>query len=310
MSPEEFKNRQIAFWQSLSIEEKTDRARKWKSSLNCMGEAELLAWVVSLGLDAYSRTIDGKTIGVFVPSKNIGLSFNPLYISSEAAGTPRKTQLDKTQFFKSHGIRIIHIFEHIWRDHQDQVKSYIRSALGANANRIGARKCELREVDKKTAAAFLAKTHIQASSQSTKLALGLYYNNELLALATFGVHHRDRNKWVLNRFAGATNWTVSGGLSRLAKEGARRLGDIITWADLSLSDAVGYLNSGWVLEESLPDDYFYTDFENVTSKQSRKKGSVHTPEGMTEHQHAVSSGWYRIYDCGKLRLRFRNPLTP
>jgi hypothetical protein len=307
----------------MSSEEKNAHVKNWQTAPGgSKAELEVLAWVQSLGLEAYKYHLDGKELDVFIPSKNLAIEYNGLYSHSEtidvgcqvngtdirakSIGRPKNYHKEKSDYFKSKGIRIIHLFEHIWRDRNEQVKSYIRSALGANENRIGARKCELKEVDSKEARAFLEKTHIQGAARHMTLALGLYYQDNLVALATFGVHHRDKTKMVLNRFAGATNWTVSGGLSRLTKEGAKRLGDIITWADLSLSDASGYINAGWIAEEELIPDYFYTNFVDVTSKQSRKKAAVNTPAGMTEHQHALLSGWFRIFDCGKLRLRFKN----
>lgn len=288
-------------------------------------ELEILTWVQSLGLEAHKYRLEDKEIDIFVPSKNIGIEYNELYwhteiveevkdeqgnviIKAKPCGKPTYYHRDKTQFFKERGIRIIHVWEHIWRDRQEQIKSYIRSALGANEHRIGARKCELKEVGKEETKTFLESTHIQGASQNIKLSLGLYYQNELLALATFGRHHRQTGGIVLNRFCGKTNWTVSGGLSRLTKEGFKRLGPILTWADLSLSDAQGYINSGWVFEEGLSADYTYYHpaTGRVCSKQSRKKKCVNTPEWMTEWEHAKREEWYRFTDCGKVRMIY-NP---
>ena len=66
----------------------------------------------------------------------------------------------------------------------------------------------------------------------------------------------------------------------------------------------GYERAGWVTEETLKPDYFYTDLIEVISKQSRRKSAVNTPEGLTERDHALLDGLFRVYDCGKIRYRF------
>ena len=81
--------------------------------------------------------------------------------------------------------------------------------------------------------------------------------------------------------------------------------DIISWCDLRWSEGNGYLKAGWEEDGILKPDYIYTNFKKVFSKQSRKKSNVNTPEGMTEHEHALHDGLYRIYDCGKIRFIYR-----
>jgi hypothetical protein len=233
----------------------------------------------------------------------MGIEYNGLYWHSECAKEDNNYHLKKTEFFAEQGIRIIHIFEHEWRDRQSQVKSFLRSALGSNQNRVGARKCELLPVSTKEADKFLETYHIQGAGKYRE-AIGLYFNNMLLSLATFGFHHRKAGVWTLNRFASMEGWTVQGGLSRLSSEGSRRFGSLISWADCRWSAGNGYERAGWAVEEILRPDYFYTDFFQVFSKQSRKKELVGTPEDMTEHAHALFDGLYRVYDCGKIRYRY------
>lgn len=60
-------------------------------------------------------------IDIFIPSKNIGIEFDGLFWHS----TERKSEfnlLDKTEFFKSRGISIIHIFEDEWDNNKDIIK--------------------------------------------------------------------------------------------------------------------------------------------------------------------------------------------
>lgn len=275
-------------------------------------EIEILNWInQELSISgSKKRFFDEKTnkdleIDIFIPSINVGIEYNGLYWHSELYKS-KNYHINKTNFLKKHNIRLIHIFEHLWRDRNFQFKSFLRSALGKNENKIGARKCKLKLVDIKESRNFLDQYHIQGKTNNIKLAIGLYNGDDLLALATFGAHHRKGKKIVLNRFVCKENWTVSGALSRLTKYASNYFKeDIVTWADNSISEGNGYLKSGWELEEILKPDYFYTNGKNVFSKQSRKKSIVKTPDGITEHEHALLDGLFKVYDCGKTRFIYK-----
>lgn len=98
--------------------------------------------------------------------------------------------------------------------------------------------------------------------------------------------------------------TVLGGLSKLCKNAYKLHGDFITWVDRRMSDGENWINCGWKTVSTLKPDYFYINSNNgtIVSKQSRKKKTVNTPEGMTEREHAYSDGVYRVYDCGKIKM--------
>lgn len=266
------------------------------------GETDVMNWIKNdLNIHCEKTKIGRFEIDVFIPEVNIGIEYNGLYWHSEAHKTP-SFHLRKTNYLKKCGVRVIHVFEHIWRDRNKQIKNYIISAIGKNQHKIGARKCELKEVDIKEARAFINENHIQTSPPNIKLAVGLFFEEKMVCMASFGSHHRSRNKIVMNRLASLPGYSVSGGISKIMKYASEYFKeDIITWSDNSISTGDGYIKSGWEKEKTLSPDYFYTNNIKVFSKQSRKKSAVNTPEGMTEHQHALNDGLLRVYDCGKTR---------
>lgn len=265
-------------------------------------ELEILSWVTQdLGLAARKHRDGGQEIDIYIPELKIGIEYNGLYWHSEAR-KDKLYHLNKTEHFKKQGIRVIHVFEHEWRDRGAQVRSFLRSALGCNKVRIGARKLIYREASYAEAKALLEITHIQGAPQSVDCAVGGYLGDRLVVLATFGKHHRDSSKTVLNRFVTAEDHTVSGALSKLTRMGVERFGKIVSWCDLRWSSGNGYIKAGWVAEEILKPDYFYTDFSLVYNKQSRMKSVVGTPGEMTEKEHAIADGLFRVYDCGKIRF--------
>lgn len=278
--------------------------------MSSKGERELLEYVKSLGIDCgpgYFGGSDPKQIDIKIKDLNIAIEFNGSYWHSEANKNIHKNyHLDKMNIAAKYGYKMLQFFDFEWDERQEQVKSFLRSALGKNDIKVYARKTQIIELDKKEAKDFLDKYHILGSCNFIK-AFGLKYNDEMTCLATFSYNHRNPKKeFVLNRFVGKTNINVIGGLSKITSHAVKEFGCIKTWIDLRWSDGNNWFTGGWILEEQLRPDYFYYDTKNgkIISKQSRQKKKMKTPEGMTEYQHSLQDGLVRIFDCGKLRLRF------
>ncbi len=273
-------------------------------------QLSLFEFIESLGVKA-SYNVRGilpgnKELDIYIPDLKIAIELNGAYRHSEICGRDRHYHLDKLKQCELLGIKLIQIFDFEWNDSRDNVKSFLKSKLGKNSIRIYARKTEVRLVPKKEASEFLNKYHIQGSPGSFHQAFGLYFKNELVALSTVGKHHRNNQDWVLTRFVGKDDVTVTGGLSRLISAIKAEYGSIITWVDRRISDGQSWVNLGWKTEDVLPPDYFYYTLSNgkVVSKQSRKKSVVNTPVDMTELEHAKLDGLTRVWDCGKIRLRY------
>ena len=270
-------------------------------------EGELQSFLDSIGVSANKEKIDGVEVDLLAPKEKIAIEYNGLYWHSEEFGRGSKYHLKKTEHCRANGIRLIHIREDLWNTRKNQVQSFLRSSFGKNENKIYARKCKVVSIDKMEAGSFLDDVHIQGRDRRASICLGLYCKGELVSVCTISKHHRNNKEWVLSRFASKHNHTVVGGLSRLTKHAMNVIdtGALITWADRSLSEGSGYISAGWELEGILRPDYAYVKGNKVVSKQSRKKSNVGTPEGMTEREHAVNDGLYRIWDCGKLKLTFK-----
>jgi hypothetical protein len=166
-------------------------------------------------------------------------------------------------------------------------------------------------IESSVANEFVERYHVQGAYKKGLLfSVGVFSGDELLMVATFGLHHRNNKDVVLNRLVSKADVTVVGGLGRLSKFASGFCKqEIVTWADRCLSEGEGYLAAGWVKGEISKPDYFYaTRNNNVVSKQSRKKSAVKTPEGMTEREHALRDGLVRVWDCGK--IRFAYPYSP
>lgn len=278
-------------------------------------QKELLSWVQEFYPTAVFRSKpllinpnNALDVNVFIPEIKVAIKLIPLIFNPDE---DKKTNLNNMNTANSLGIRILHIFEDEWKENQKQVKSYLKSVINKNEIRLFARKVNLKEVPKEEAKDFLNTYHIQGATKF-EIAFGLYHNNELMAVTTGGMHHRQNHEhvFVLNRLAFKENVSIAGGSSRLLKHliaYAKQQGysKLLSWSDNRFSEGNVYNNIGFILEDSHGADYSYIKGETRVSKQScqkkhlMKKGAKGTMEDNTEEELAATLGLYRTWDCGK-----------
>ena len=68
----------------------------------------------------------------------------------------------------------------------------INNKLGIYNSKIFARKCIIKEISSFDTNKFIFENHIQGIRQA-KVKLGLFYNNELVSVMTFGAPNNDKN---------------------------------------------------------------------------------------------------------------------
>jgi hypothetical protein len=278
--------------------------KKYKRTRFCSnGEAEIAAYVESLGFKTTKKGSKSGEIDIYIPDLNLGIEYNGGYWHSETRGKGRSYHLDKLNLANSQGIDLLHIWDFWWLRRKEQVKNLLHSKLGLS-NRVYARKCSFLSITSEEAVDFVNKNHIQELKSKPILSLGAFYEGGLVSVATFSRHHRGLDEICLNRFCSSYGVTVVGGLSKFSKMASVHFQkEIVSWADRCISNARGYLSSGWKVVSILPPDYFYVDGQvKMYPKQSRQKSIVKTPEGMTEYEHALKDGLFRVWDCGKIKL--------
>jgi hypothetical protein len=279
-------------------------------------ENEIFDWLRSLDLNVEKNTRKWSSesrseIDFLLKDLNIGIEYCGLYWHTEEALTKYKknaklSHYEKMKLAEKEGIRLITIFEHEWLNRKDQVKNFLISVFNKNSIRIRASKCSVLEIPKKEASKFLDENHIQGSRKQSKVAYGLYYNNELVGVITGGLHHRDNTKFILDRLCFKTNYTVYGGSSKLLNkliEYAKNNGfdKIISWSDNRWSNGKVYNKLGFIKENELFPDYQYVKDHKVISKQKLKLSKEEKKLNLTERELRKKQGYKRIWDCGKIK---------
>ena len=277
-------------------------------------EAGLSEFITSLGVDVERnvRTLvpgRGLEVDIYVDSCRTAFEFNGLYWHSEQFRTSNY-HLDKTNLLKDQGIRLIQVWEDDWDLRRPIMEEHIRQVLGVSKlPKVSARATSIVHVSKIEARDFMTEFHIQGFVPSS-VYLGLQDESGLVAVGSF---KRSGSDYVLTRYATSAN--VRGGHSKIVTYFEREFsyGQLVTFADLALSNGNLYRQTGWVEDSLLPPDYSYI----VKGRRAHKFGyrlqkfetspDLQFVPGATERELAQLNGLLRLYDAGKIRFIKKHP---
>ena len=272
-------------------------------------------------IDSDRKILNGKEIDLLINDYNLGIEIDGNYYHSEiGGGKDKKYHINKTILATNKNIKLIHIFEDELLYKKDIVFSRLLNIFNLSKNKIYARKTEIREVDKKEAKIFLDNNHIQGNSID-KIRIGLYYNNELVSLMTFGKlrnvlgnKDKDKDSYELTRFCNKLNTSVIGSFSKLLKNFIKLNNPlkIITYADIRWSGIneleTVYYKNGFNFIKITPPNYWYLKVGEYNQRFHRfnYRKDVLVKQGndinKTEFEIMRDLGYDRIWDCGTLKF--------
>jgi hypothetical protein len=279
-------------------------------------QIELSNFLKSFNVDFESndrKIIQPLELDIYVPSKKLAIEFNGLYWHSEQH-KKCDYHLKKTEECESKGIHLLHIYEDDWLYKQDIVKSRLKSILGLNEQRIFARKCIIKELDNKTSSEFLNQNHLQGGGPNSKYRYGLFFENELVAVMTFGYNRFEKNKMELHRFANKLDSNVIGGASKLFKHFLRQniCTEIISYADRSWTmnnNKSVYEQLGFKLINKTVSGYSYI-INNKRFDRFKFRKSELIKDGFDSNKSEVEimneRGYYRIFNSGNLKFLYKS----
>lgn len=294
------------FWKATpnNILSKNSGCPKCAASLSTSkGEQELLNFIKK-EYKGYvvtnDRTIlEGKELDIVLPDRGLTIEYNGIYWHSSSR-VDKFYHLNKTKKVESIEYQLIHVFEDEWLLKKDIVKSRLRSLLGTTT-KIYARSCLVKEIG--FPKEFLEINHIQGCGTPSRINLGLYYAEELVAVMTFGIpRFTPGYSYELIRFCSLLDVTVVGGASKLLKYFRNNyIGSIVTYADRRWSTGKLYETLGFSYSHSSEPNYRY--YKGLTSI-SRYKCQKHllvangASSAMSESEIMESRGYLKVFDCG------------
>lgn len=251
------------------------------------------------------RTIlDGKEIDIFFPTELIGIECCGLYWHSElSAGRTEKYHYEKFAKCQEKNVKLITIFQDEWDLKRTQVCDRLRHLLKKSPDRIYARSCQIKETTTTQAKEFLNLHHIQGYI-SSKINLGLYYQEQLVAVMTFGnPRYIQQYQYEILRFASSTS--VVGAAGKLFSAFVKKFApaSVVSYSDNRWGTGEVYQKLNFQ-KQSETIGYFYTDYKqryNRTQFQKHKLIKEGADPSKSEWQIMQQQGYDRIWDCGQTR---------
>jgi len=267
-------------------------------------------------INVNNRTIISPLeLDILIPTYNIAFEINGTYWHNELYKNKNYHQ-NKFLECKKHNIRLIQIWQDEWLYKQDIVKSRLLSLFNKTENIVYARKCKIKQLKYKEISNFLEENHLQGTIR-TKLNYGLFYNDILISVMTFGKlrkslgQQHEQNSYELYRFCSKLNYNVIGGATKLLKHFIRTndVNKIITYSNLDWGIGNVYNKMDFKFNDYTSPSYYYiinglrSHRYNWTKYKLVKMGY---DKNKTEHEIMLSLGYYRIWTAGNAKWIWLN----
>ena len=190
--------------------------------------------------------------------------------------------------------------------------------INNNKKKIYARSCEVKEIKKKKIIdEFLNENHLQGTCRGQNIKLGLYYNNELVELMTFGKPiYNKKYEYELLRLCTKLGYFVIGGASKLFTYFKEKYcpNSIISYCDKSKFDGKIYNNLGFNLIDTTQPACHWCERHckiHITDNLLRKLGAdailgTSFDKGTSNEQIMLNNGFVQVYDCGQYVFEYKN----
>ena len=264
------------------------------------------------------KIISPLEIDIYIPDYNLAIEFNGSYWHSYGLNNLSPNQsdkffqknrhLDKTEKFESisENNQLFHIFENEWTDDtkRDIWKSIIKDKLKLN-QRIFAKNTIIKEVSSAEANKFIFENHIQGI-RNASIRIGLYVNNELLSIMTFGKPlNKSSEEYELIRFCNKKFTSVVGGASKLLKyfEKTYKPKSLLSYANRRWSKGNLYHKLGFELQSiSQPNKFIIKDnkiFNRIGFQKHKieEKFEIYD-SALSADENIINNGYRIIWDSG------------
>jgi len=262
--------------------------------------------------------LSGKELDFYIPTKKIALEYNGIYWHSEIGGKKNKVyHLNKLKKCIINGITLLQIQSDDWQNKTEIIKSIINNKLGNISNKIGARKCVIKEVDNIDSSTFLENNDLNGEDKSG-VKLGLYYKDELVSLMTLCKSKFNQQiEWEVSRYCCKLNTIIIGGISKIFKHFIKNYNpnSVVSFSDRRFFTGEVYSKLGFVFFDNTLPRYYYTDdykeaYPKMYFTKNKLKDIVNNfDENLSEWENMRNNNWDRIWDCGDSKWIWNNPIS-
>lgn len=272
-------------------------------------EEEILQMLIQLGINEtdiirHDRSVlEGQEIDYYIPKYSLGIEFNGSYWHSELQdrfqdhnGRSLYHQ-EKSLKAQNANVFLFHIFEYEWNNLviREQIKNRLSAIFKLNYQIIGARKCKIIELNKNQKKDFLNSNHIQGNDQCN-VALGLIFENQIVACMTFRKSRYKKYTYELSRFCCKNYYSIPGAANRLFKNYIKNYckeGDsIVSYNDITKTKGNLYQVLGFEMVSINAPNYVWMNFQTGDIK------TRYQTQFSNEISRMHDQKYYRICDCG------------
>lgn len=299
--------------------DKYNFTEKFNKHFGSRAERDIYNFCKQFENDVISRdrkVIAPQELDIYIPEKKIAIEFNGNYWHS-AYKINECYHQNKTIACAKQGIHLIHIFEYEWNKSETRLKlqHLIESKLTTPNTILYARNTIVKTISDEESREFLEKYHLQGYTQA-RINLGLYYNNELISLLTFGVPRFNNNyEYEIIRYCTKYNCGVIGGLEKLFSHFIKNYNpkSIITYSDISKFTGNVYTRIGFKPIQpkpiTKPNYVWYNENNNtiLTRYQTQKHKLIELElgtENQTELEIMQNNNYIQLFDCGNIKLEW------
>lgn len=295
-------------------------AGRTKSKLNQWWHKQLLD---KFGVDfEYEKYVHGHNYDLCSDEYHLLIEINPVWSHNSTYSYAQMMKLSNKrspiepnyhsiiqQYAIAAGYHCIQIWD--WDD-KDKVLAYIGRLLNKITNRLYARQLKVKQIHQKIAKQFEALYHLQGALHSQPICFGLYYDDKLVQVMTFGKtrHGRKSNTddYELLRFCTHINYEVVGGAQRLFTHFIRmyKPQTIVSYCDLSKFTGQLYSKLKFKLKDTRLCRHWYHigTWRHLLDSSLRMLGAdkligTSYGKGTSNYDIMIANDWVEIYDCGQ-----------
>ena len=266
-------------------------------------EIDLFNWIpCSNKISNNRKIIYPLELDMVLPDYKLAIEYDGVYWHSDEY-KDQNYHLNKTLECNNKGIQLFHIFD---TDDIDIWKSMISNKLKLNT-KVYARKCLVKEITNSDAKSFCAQNHLQGACNA-KINLGLFYNDELLEVMTFGKPRYNKHyEYELLRLCTKKYYSVIGGASKLWKCFCQKYSpkSVISYANRRFSNGNIYETLGFKFLNETKPNYWYVKGGELFSRLKFQKHKLkdileNYDENLSEYENMQLNNYHRIFDCGNL----------
>lgn len=246
--------------------------------------------------------ISPHELDILIKEKNLAIEHLELWSHSDHNGYDRKKHSLKFDLCAEKDIKLLQFFSDEWRDKKQICESMIIHALGLS-KKIGARECEIVDVQPADAKKFFNENHL-SGHVGCSFSIGLKHDGVIVAAISFREpqqkKHREEKRIEIARSATATGISCPGWIDRLlhAVKKAGNLDEyssIISYVDLRIGNGNSLQKIGFEKLNAKNENWWWTNGEQRFGRQTYKADPVLEK---TEKEIAENAGVARIYGAG------------